>query len=161
WVATGCQPPRRVVTCALGNCPNEWSGRRWSGQCDGVNARAFQALKQATDSEDVQLQGYTFSRLLHESPTSLIYAGARDADGVSAVAKVFSGGHRSSAHEHRMLQKVAGPGVAEALGLFEHDGQLVLVQRRFGTMSLADALRDGRFPVERVLHIGLKLARVL
>ena len=49
----------------------------------------------------------------------------------------------------------------DALGYVEDGERPILVQRRFGTGSLAEALRDGRFSVERVLRIARQLAHVL
>ena len=60
----------------------------------------------------------------------MVYGGVRDADGARVVAKL-GGSRRNLKHEHYILRKAAGPGVVEALGLFDGSEGRVLVQRRF------------------------------
>ena len=102
----------------------------------------------------------SFDTLLYEGSSTLVYAGVRDSDGAAVVAKIVGRGQRNLTHEYSVLEKVAGPGVVEALGLFESGVGPVLVQRRFGSGSLGDALAAGRFTVPRALRVALQLARV-
>ena len=108
----------------------------------------------------MRVADFSFDRLLYEGTSTLVYAGVRDPDGTPVVAKLVGHGRRNLTHEYLVLEKVAGPGVVEALGLFEGNVGPVLVQRRFGAGSLADALRGGRVPVPRALRIALQLAQV-
>ena len=107
----------------------------------------------------MRLGGFSFDTLLYEGSSTLVYGGVRDADGARVVAKL-GGSRRNLKHEHYILRKAAGPGVVEALGLFNGSEGRVLVQRRFGSGSLADVLRRGRFPLVAALRIALQLAQV-
>ena len=108
----------------------------------------------------MRVADFSFNLLLYEGASTLVYAGVREPDGTPVVAKLVGHGRRNLTHEYLVLEKVAGPGVVEAFGLFEGNVGPVLVQRRFGAGSLADALRAGRFPVPRALRVALQLAQV-
>ncbi|MEO7736140.1 MAG: AAA family ATPase, partial [Kofleriaceae bacterium] len=103
---------------------------------------------------------FSLDTLLYECSSTHVYGGIRETDGTPVVAKLIAGGRRKLSHEYLVLQKVTGPGVVEVLGLFEGGDGPVLVQRRFGAGSLADALRGGRFTVARALRVGLQMAQI-
>ena len=107
----------------------------------------------------MRVAGYSFDSLLYEGSSTLVYAGTRDSDRAAVVGKLVRDGHSSLKHEYRLLEKVAGPGVVEALGVFEGAGGPVLVEYRFGSGTLVDALRAGRFTVPRALRVALQMAR--
>ena len=107
----------------------------------------------------VRIGGYSFDSLIYEGSSTLVYAGSRDSDGAPVVGKLVSDGHSNLAHECRVLQKVAGPGIIEALGVLDGPSGPVLVEHRFGSCNLVEALRGGRFTVPRALGVALQLAR--
>ncbi|TMQ16226.1 MAG: GAF domain-containing protein [Deltaproteobacteria bacterium] len=102
---------------------------------------------------------FSFDTLLYEGASTLVYAGVREPDGAPVVAKMVRDAHRSLTHEYRVLQKVVGSRVVVALGLFEGSDGPVLVERRYGSSSLAAALRPGRFTVRRALRVALQVAQ--
>jgi predicted ATPase/HPt (histidine-containing phosphotransfer) domain-containing protein len=108
----------------------------------------------------VRVSEFSFDTLLYEGSSTLVYGGTRDADGAPMVAKLVAGGRRDLTHEYLVLEKLAGPGVVEALGVFDSSSGPVLVQRRFGAGSLADALRGGSFTVPCALRVALQVAHV-
>ncbi|TMQ23593.1 MAG: serine/threonine protein kinase, partial [Deltaproteobacteria bacterium] len=113
----------------------------------------------AVDLCSVRVAEFSFDTLLYEGASTLVYAGVREPDGAPVVAKMVRDAHRSLTHEYRVLQKVVGSRVVVALGLFEGSDGPVLVERRYGSSSLAAALRPGRFTVRRALRVALQVAQ--
>src|SRR5262245_29413857 len=82
------------------------------------------------DFSGVKVSGFTFDAVLHDGASTLVYAGVRDSDGLAVVGKVLGSGQRDVTREYLLLQKVAGPGIVETLGLLDGGERPVLVQRR-------------------------------
>jgi serine/threonine protein kinase len=109
----------------------------------------------------VRIPGYAFDSRLYQSETTTVLAGCREADGAPVVGKRVQGGARVLQEELSRLQRVAGVGVVEALGIADSDEGPVLLERRFGDQNLAQAIQGGPLPVSRALRIGLGIARGL
>jgi hypothetical protein len=108
----------------------------------------------------LHVPGYTLRSVLAQGEESRVYAGTRDADAAPIIAKIALAG-RDLAVEHELIQRVAGDGIVEVLGLVDRAEGRILLQKRFGDGTLATALRAGPFAVARVLRVGLRLASIL
>ena len=107
----------------------------------------------------MRVAAFTFDTLLYEGASTLVYGGVRDSDGAPVVAKLVRDARRNLTREYRVLQRVAGSRIVAALGLFDGSDGPVLVEHRYGSGSLAAALRAGRFSVRRALGIALQIAQ--
>jgi GAF domain-containing protein len=107
----------------------------------------------------MKVAAFTFDTLLYEGASTLVYAGVRDSDGMPVVAKLVRDARRNLTREYRVLQRVTGSRIVAALGLFDGSDGPVLVEHRYGSGSLAGALRDRRFSVRHALRIALQIAQ--
>jgi hypothetical protein len=114
----------------------------------------------------LHVDGYTVWQLLQETPSSQIYTGTRQADGLRVVLKVYRGrgSERSGLHakrEFEHLQRIQHPGVVRPVELKPHgDGEVLIVERVLGE-SLAHHVRTCRFTIAEILAIGLGVAQSL
>lgn len=110
----------------------------------------------------------------HRDPTqigvgadSIVYRAWRTSDDQPVVLKVSRLAHPPAAvvarfeKEHALLASLDLPGVVSTGGLFEHDGQLVLLVEDFGGVDLARVLRAGRIDPLTALRIAVQGADAL
>jgi predicted ATPase/HPt (histidine-containing phosphotransfer) domain-containing protein len=109
----------------------------------------------------VRIPGYVFDHRLYEGSATVVYAGLREADRAPVVGKLVTGGMRDLREEFSFIERVAGPGIVEALGLFDSSDGPVLVMRRFGSENLGQALARGPLSTARTLHVARQLAEAL
>ncbi|TVP54853.1 MAG: GAF domain-containing protein [Gemmatimonadales bacterium] len=115
------------------------------------------------------IPGYSIRGRLRVSERHVLFDAVRDSDGAGVVLKVPRAGHPRARdlaelrREHRILRGLDAEGVIDVGPLVSWGaGNLALEMERFGR-SLADRLRDGAgpLPVDRVLDLGITLARIL
>jgi len=109
----------------------------------------------------MRLANFEFDVRLYEGRSTLVYAGKRLADALPVVAKLVTASLRDLHRECALLQRVAGEGVAEAIGIFESSDGPVLVQRRFGDGTVEQLCARGPAPLAAALSVVHQLTGVL
>jgi len=109
----------------------------------------------------MRLANFEINERLYTGQSTVVYAGRRTSDQVSIVAKLITGGLRDLQRECSLLQRVAGPGLVEAFGIFESSEGPVLVQKRFGDGTVEDLCQHGAAPLRAALQVGIQLAEIL
>jgi predicted ATPase/HPt (histidine-containing phosphotransfer) domain-containing protein len=108
----------------------------------------------------VELPGFSTCDTLYEGGRSRIYTCTRKGDPRPLVVKLTPS-IAELRQELELGRRAAGPLVCEVLEIVPTSEGPALLERRFGDVTLRQALAAGPLPVERVLSIGLQIARAL
>jgi len=109
----------------------------------------------------VRIPSFSFDSRIYEGTATIVYAGVRDADGLPVVGKLVRDDRRDLQTELDVLERLAGPGIVSAIGIFESNEGPTLVQQRFGNSSLAEVLKQGPLAPREVVSIAAQIATVL
>ena len=113
----------------------------------------------------LHVDGYSGWRLLQETPSSEVYTGTRQADGLRVVLKLYRGRSEAAClrakREFELLQRIQHEGVVRPVELREHADRHVLILERVAGYPLSQRSKTHEIDVDEVLAIGLGIARSL
>ncbi len=113
----------------------------------------------------LHVDGYSGWRLLQETPSSEVYAGTRQADGLRVVLKLYRGRADPAClrakREFELLQRIHHEGVVRPVELREHADRHVLILERASGYPLSQRPKTHELDIDEVLVIGLGVARSL
>ncbi len=115
----------------------------------------------------IALRDYRDPVLIGTGADSVVFRAWREDNGQPSVLKISRLAHPPAGvvarfeKEHQLLASLQMAGVVGTGGLFEADGQLILVVEDFGGVDLARFLERGRVDLGEALHYAVQMAAAL
>ena len=112
-------------------------------------------------------KGYTLTEAIHESASTTIYRGYRNADRVSVAIKRLKSDRPSPTevarikYEWAIVKDLAAPGVVRAFGIEKVGDNLALIMEDAGGRALYEIIRSQKLSSKDVVQIALSVASTL